>query len=109
MLDWIFIMLLVIAVLLILMSIEFQENGFWCLISIVLSATIFYILALSIMEIEIPWQMYNATSGNIETGYHTFSSPVSPFLVYIFAGLGTIMMIYLVAMTYDKYMEFREG
>jgi len=61
------------------------------------------------MEIEIPYQMYNATSGNIESGYHVFTSPISPFITYLLAGFGVIMTIYLVAMVFDKYINYKEG
>ena len=61
-----------------------------------MSILLWFLLAASIQEIEIPYQMYNGTSGNIETGYHVFSSPISPFMVYLFMGFGAIMTIYFV-------------
>jgi len=89
-------MLLVFAILFVLLSIEFDFGPYWNVIFILTSVVIFFLLAASVMEIEIPWQMYNATSGNVETGYHTFSSPISPYLSYLFMLFGIVMMIYFV-------------
>ena len=100
MLDWLFIMLLVIGILFILLSIEFDLGLFWNVIIILTSIIIFFVLAASVKEIEIPYQMYNATSGNIETGHHTYSSSISPYLSYLFMMFGSIMMIYFVATIY---------
>jgi len=108
MMETLFILLLIFAILFIIFAIEYEGNPFWNLVSIVLSSVLWFILALSVMQIERPYEMYNATSGNIETGYHVFTSPVSPFITYIFVGMGIITMIYLVAMVYDRYMEYRD-
>jgi len=94
MLDWMFIMLLVICVLLTLMIIEFDYGIFWNSTLTMIGIVLWFVLAASIMQIEIPYQIYNSTSGNIETGYHMFTSPISPYLVYFFMLFGIIMMIY---------------
>lgn len=107
MLSWIFVILLILAVLFILMSIEYEGNPFWNLICIMMATTLFFILALSVMEITEPYQIYNATSGNIETGYHEIVLVENVFLSYIFTGLGVICMIYLVAMVYDKWINYK--
>jgi len=96
MLDWLFIMLLVLTIILTLMSIEFDLGIFWNITFITISMILWLLLAASIQEIEIPYQMYNATSGNIETGYHIFSSPISPYLMYLFFMFAAIMLIYFV-------------
>lgn len=96
MLDWLFMMLFVVCIILTLLCIEFDLGIFWNTGFITMSIILWYLLAASIMQIEIPYQMYNGTSGNIETGYHTFSSPVSPYIVYLFTAFGSIMMIYFI-------------
>ena len=96
MLDWLFIMLLVISVLFVLLTVEFDFGIYWNTVFVMISIIIFFVLSASIMQIEIPHQMYNATSGNIETGYHTFTSPVSPYLSYLFQFLAIVMMVYFV-------------
>jgi len=100
-------MLLILAVLFILMSIEYEGHPFWNLICIVLSIVIFFILSLSVHEITEPYQIYNATSGNIETGYQTIHLIENTLLSYIFMGLAVIMMIYFIAMVFDKVYSYK--
>jgi hypothetical protein len=96
MLDWLFIILLVIAILLVLLVV-FEDFGiYWDMIFILVSIIIFFTLSASIMDIETPYSLYNATSGNIETGYHTVQSDISPYLSYLFMFFGAVMVIYLV-------------
>ena len=111
MLDWMFIMLLVIAIVLTLLVIFDFKMGydlgiFWNSAFITLSIILWFTLAASQMEIEIPYQMYNATSGFIETGYHIFRSPISPYISYFFSGMGMIMMVYFVMYIY--YMAIKK-
>lgn len=105
MLEIIFILLLVFAILLIIFSLEYEGNPFWNLVSIAFSAMLWFVLALSNMEIERPYVLYNASAGVIQEGIHTVSSPVSPFIVYIFAGMGVIMTLYLIARVFGQYIE----
>ena len=77
MLDWLFIILLVIAVLMILLVISTDLGIFWDTIFILSSIIIFFTLGASVMDIESPYTIYNATSGNVETGYHTVQSSVA--------------------------------
>lgn len=96
MLESLFIILFVLAILLMLICIEVDWGIFWNSTFIVVDIVLWFLLAASVMEIERPYEMYNATSGFIETGYHTFSSPISPYLTYFFSLFGIIMMIYFV-------------
>lgn len=107
MFDWLFILLLVFAILLIIFALEYEDNPFWNIISITMSAALWFILALSNLRIESTYQMYNATSGNIETGISEFTSPISPFISYIFMGMGVIMTVYLIAMVFDKWYNYK--
>lgn len=96
MLDWLFIMLLVIAVLLTLITI-FEDLGiYWNSMFIITSIIIFLTLGASVMDIESPYSIYNATSGNIETNYHTTQSSVAPYLSYLFMFFAIAMVIYFV-------------
>jgi len=106
MLLLIWILLFILGVLFIIFSIEYERNPFWNLISITLSIPIWFILGLSQMQLEQPYQIFNSTSGNIETGIHTITSPISPYLTYLFVGIGMLMIIYLIAMVYDKYQVY---
>ena len=96
MLDWLFIMLLVIAILLILLCIEFEFGPFWDMILPTICITLLFILGASVMDIESPYSIYNGTSGQIETGYHTVQSDVSPYISYLFSMIGIIMVIYFI-------------
>ena len=96
MLDWLFIMLLVIAIILVLITIFEDLGTFWDISFIIISTIIMFTLAASIMDIETPYTLYNATSGNIETGYHTTQSSVAPYISYLFIALGFVMMVYFI-------------
>ena len=110
MLDWIFILLLVIGIILVLL-IVFEDFGiFWDTTFILTSILIMFILAISVMDIETPYTLYNATSGNIEEGFHSLQSTTSPFISYFFMMIATIMMIYFVGYIlgpaiYKKWMR----
>jgi len=94
--EFLFIILFMLALLLIFLCV-FEDFGiFWNSIFILVDIILWFLLAASIMEIERPYEMYNATSGFIETGYHTFSSPISPYMTYLFSLFGIIMMVYFV-------------
>lgn len=107
MLETIFILLLIFAILLIIFSIEYEGNAYWNLVSLVLATPLWFILGLSNMEIERPYEIYNISSSSIETGVHTVTSPISPYLTYFFAGVGVILMIYLIVMIWDKYITWK--
>ena len=110
MLDWIFIMLLMIAILFTMMSIITDFGIFWNVIFILVAIIIFIILSAGIHELETPYQMYNATSGNIETGYQTIYKPMNTYLSYLFMLFSIVMIIYFVGYIigpaiYKKWMR----
>jgi len=110
MLDWLFIMFFVIAVLFILLVLTTDFGIFWDVVFILGSIIIFFTLSASVMYIESPYSIYNATSGNIETGYHTLQSDVSPYISYMFIFFGAVMIIYFVGYIfstaiYKKWMR----
>jgi hypothetical protein len=104
MLESMFVILMLIAILLLVFAIVFEDNAFWQLTAITLSSALWFILALSTLEIEIPYEFYNGATGLIETGSHTYSNP---YIVYIFALMGVLTTIYLVVMTFDKYITYK--
>lgn len=109
MLDWMFIIFFILAVLLMILAIENEDHPYWNIVSSSLSAIFWLILSLSQMEIEIPYQLYNATSGNLETGYHLFTSPMSVYLVYIFIGMFWVMIIYTIVCIFNAWVDYKEG
>jgi len=104
-LEIIFILLFMMAILFILLAIDNHDNAFWELVFIVMDIPLWFILALSNMEIERPWEMYNVSSSQIETGIHTVTSPISPYLTYLFAGVGLIMMVYMIVVLFGSFYE----
>ena len=97
MVDWLFIMFLVIAFLLTLLVLILDLEFFWKTTFVMIAIVLWFLLAASIMEIEIPYTAFNSTSGQIETGSHIFSSKISPYIVYFFQMIAIILMIYFVA------------
>jgi hypothetical protein len=91
-------MLIILAFLFMVLGItKFKEQDYlWSFTFTLLSTVIWYILAVSIMELEVPYEMFNATSGNIETGVHTYTSKVSPEMVYFFIMMAAINIIFTV-------------
>ena len=100
-----FYILLIFAILLIILAIEYHDNAYWELVFITLDIPLWFILALQNMTLERPWEMYNVSSSQIETGIHTVTSSVSPFLTYLFSGIGILMMIYLVVVIFSSFYE----
>ena len=93
MLDIILIVLFIFNIILMIYGIK--ERG----IAFTMAAgVIWLILALFVVQgVEIPYEMFNATSGNIETGVHLIQTNLSP-LAYLFGAFGLIMFI--VSFTY---------
>lgn len=99
MLDMTFVLLLVLAIILLLVGIRYEgEHDYWNILSILFSAVIFIALAFAVMDIEIPYQFYNATSGNAETGYQVHGTDYS--LQFLFAGIGIVESIYVMILMF---------
>jgi len=107
MIDWMFITLLIIALLFVLLTIITDYGIFWNVIFILTSIVIFFVLAAAIHEIEVPYTIYNATSGNIETGFHEIHNIQNTYLSYLFFMFAVIMMIYFVAYIYTDAIKKR--
>ena len=80
MIDWIFIVLLMIALLFTILSIVTDWGIYWNVVFIIGSTILYLALAGGVMSIETPYTIYNSTSGNIEEGFHTTQSNVSPYM-----------------------------
>jgi hypothetical protein len=85
MIDIVVVLIIILGVILTLLAIEKDEYVLWLLATIV-----WMVAALGCLEIEIPYQMFNASSGVIETGVHTFSVHG---VVYLFVGMGILTLI----------------
>ena len=112
MLDIIFIILIFLAILLMFYSINEKGIAFALIDSI-----LWIILAMFLLQgIEIPYEMFNATSGNIETGVHyigggSLMDPLSSSFVpltYLFSLLGLIMFIVFVYLILETLYDAKK-
>lgn len=87
MLDIQYIILIILAFVLMYMGIEFErEHDYWNIVMIFLSSIIFFALTFGTLNIEQPWQMYNLSSEQIETGYQVYGMEYSlMYLWFLFA------------------------
>ena len=100
MLDIIMIILLLFTIILMLYSI-IEKNVALCLIT----AIMWLILALLIVQgVEIPYQLYNASSTKVITGVQTVQTNLQP-LSYLFMGFGVIMFIMFFVFVLEEYIE----
>jgi len=80
------VILIVFALIMTLIAYENSDSVFALIGSIT-----WFVAALGTLEIEIPYQMFNATSGVIETGTHVFENLWG--ISYLFMGLGVVTFI----------------
>jgi len=112
MFDWLYIIFIILAVLFLFLAIEYHDNQFWCGMFSVLDISVWFLLAATVFETETSYQLYNATSGNIESGIYITTSKVAPELMYFFYMMAIIMTIYLTAFVvfpaiYDLFYKDR--
>jgi len=103
MLDIIFIVLFIFNIILMIYAITERNIAFTLLTGI-----IWLILALFVIQgIELPYEMMNSTSGNIETGTHLIQTNLDP-LAYLFAAIGVIMFILFFTFTLEGFQDYRK-
>jgi 4-amino-4-deoxy-L-arabinose transferase-like glycosyltransferase len=106
MLGWMFVIFFIVAIFFILLSIFVpEEEPYWKITFIVLSAVIFFVLSLSNLTIETPYQRFNSTTGNIEVGYDVYVSESNTYMSYFYMLMGSLSMIYLVILIFQTYYE----
>lgn len=99
MLDWIFIIILVMAIIFLILAYETDSLTF-CGIDIVLWLT----LSRSVYSIEVPYQAYNVSSEQIETGIQVINTQWIG-LDWLFMAFVIIMMIF----TFVNALEMLQG
>lgn len=103
MLDIIFIILAFLAILLLFYSISERGIAFTLIDSL-----LWFILALFLLQgIEVPYEMFNSTSGNIETGVHVIRTNLDP-LSYLFMGIGAIMFILFITFAMESFSDYKK-
>ena len=102
MLDIIAIILILFAIILTLYSMAERSIAFT-----LITAILWLIIALFMLQgIEVPYEMYNSSSGNIETGVHTIRTNLDP-LAYLFMGFGAIMFILTISFMMESLMDYK--
>lgn len=103
MLDIIVIILILFNILLMLYAIG-ERNIAFCLLS---GSLWFTIAVLMLQGVEIPYEIFNATSGNIETGVHVIRTNLDP-LSYLFMGIGALMFIVSVTFMLEFFTDYKK-
>ena len=104
MLDWMFLILLILAVFFLILSIYLDETEpFWKITTIVLATVIFFVLALSNLNIETAYPSYNSTTGVTTMKYDQYISESSTYLTYFFGLMGVLCIIYSIVILFDIY------
>ena len=80
-----------------------ERNIAFCL----LCGSIWFVIAIFMTTgVEVPYELFNATSGNIETGTHIVAGLEQ--LSYLFMGLGAIMFIISVTFMLEFLTDYRK-
>lgn len=108
MFDWLFVMLLVIAFVLMILSIDKynEKDYFWAFTFCLICTVLWFLLAASVLEIEQSYTMYNATSHQIESGVSIVTSKIAPEMVYLFQLPGIIMFIFTFVIVFLSISDF---
>ena len=92
MLESIFILLLITAIVMLIVAIEW-ESFVICAIDFVM----WFVLALGILDIEVPYQY--VSGGVVTTAMHSMEG--MHYLAMLFAGIGVVVFIFFVTMVLD--------
>jgi len=114
MLDWFTAIMIGIGLLFMFTGIYMirQNDYFYSFIFTLLATVTFFFLAGGIMEMETPFQIFNNTSGNIETGVHVYNSKIAPETLYYFYMLASVTFILNLAVLFLglwDYIKKRRG
>lgn len=100
MLETVYIILILAAIVLLILSSQ-TEDQLWAFVFIMVSGVLWFVVAASGMEVEVPYSMFNATSGQIESGTQIVTSKVSPYLTYLFGGIGAVCVVISLYQVFD--------
>jgi len=93
---WYFLFIIAIMLMVIIAYMEYEGDFpiYWLLMFTLLDTIIWFVLASAVFELESSWEMYNATSGNIETGIHIVSSKTCPEVSMFCNMMAGVMIAY---------------
>lgn len=107
MLDWIFALLIMIALITLILSILLRdEDNYWNLTFIIISTVLWFILALYNAEgIQTAYSVYNSTTGNTTMMYSTYAPAPFIFLTYFYGLMGVLTMIYFIVTIFGYWYQ----
>jgi len=101
-----YLVFICLGVFFLLLSIRLEDHPFWNLIGSIVSTVIWLILSISQIVIDIPY-IALLSNDTIITGYYSYTDPIAPFLAYFFLALFWLNFIYLFAMVWDKWYNYK--
>lgn len=107
MLDWMFVVFIMLAIVTLILAIKlYDEDDYWNILFIAISTGLWFILALfTTGGIEIPYVAYNSTLGNSTLYYSVYAPEPFIYLAYFFGLMGCLTMIYLIVTIFGHYYE----
>lgn len=92
-----YVVLAVIGAIFLILGVEYErEHDYWNVVLVGISMIMFLSLGGAVMNIEIPWVMYNASSAQIEMGVQVHGTDW--MLAFLFFGIGFFESAYLIFM-----------
>jgi len=82
------------------------EEPYWSPVLAFVAMMIFFILAFGVMNIDRPYELYNVTSGQIETGTHVYTG--SWELIWFYVGLAFVALVVMLAQIFGAFKRLSE-
>jgi hypothetical protein len=109
MLDWMFLIFLILALFFLILSIfipeEKYEEPYWKIMFCILSTVLWFLLALFNLTIETAYPCYNSTTGNTTLQYSQYINEGNVYLSYFYGLMGVLCMIYIIVLIFGYYYE----
>lgn len=107
MLDWLFAIFIMLALITLLWAIRLrEEDTYWNILFIAISTALWFIIALfTTGGLETAYVGYNATAGNSTMYYSVYSPEPFIYLAYFFGLMGVLTMIYMIVTIFGYYYE----
>lgn len=107
MLDSIFILFIMLALITLLLAIKLRgEDAFWNILFIAISTGLWFILALfTTGGIETAYTAYNSTLGNSSMYYAVYAPEPFIYLSYFFGLMGCLCILYMIVTIFGYYYE----
>jgi hypothetical protein len=79
---------------------------YWTTCLCIVTFILFIVCAAGIMELEQPYQFYNASSTSLETGYHQIITEENVYLSYLFEAFAIFVLLFFVAYIFKYVGDF---